>query len=326
MGVGYVLWPLLPVLVLGAWFGRVATPLERWLTHRFGVRSRAAAAATTVLALLFLLPVAGVFVAAGVAAVDVLHAVRASPSGRSALAALVTPTGSTAPAEEISSFVRSYGGQAWSVATALFRGVSGFVLRVLVLVLVIYTRLAHGQDVYRYFADRIPVPRQYLARMRDAFDETGRALLVGMGGTALVQGAVATLAFVILRIPNAPVLGALTVGCAFVPVIGTALVWVPVSIGLALSERWVAAVAMLAIGAGVIGMLDNFVRPFLTRRAALRLPTAVLALAMIGGLLALGFSGILLGPLLVRLGSEMLDILQDDVAAREKSPPACATE
>jgi predicted PurR-regulated permease PerM len=312
----YVLWPLLPAVIVGAWLADLAKPLERRLTRRLGVRSRAAAAVTTALVLVLLAPIVGLLVVGGAAASQLVEAVRVSTTGRSALGLLVSPP-SPAGSEELSSFVFRYAVQTWSLATALFRGVSGIVLRSLVLVVVVYGRLAHGERLYAHLVERIPAPRRIVDRMRDAFNETGHALLVGMGGTALVQGAVATLVFFALGILNAPVLGALTVVCAFVPVVGTALVWVPVAMSLALADRWGAAAATVALGAGVIAMLDNVVRPILTRRASMRLPAIVVLLGMVGGLLALGFRGIVIGPLVVRLASEAFDALRDERSGKE---------
>jgi predicted PurR-regulated permease PerM len=309
--VAYIAWPLLPAMVLGAWFGAIARPLAAWLTKHVRGRSHAAAAVTTALVLAFLVPLAALVVQLATAAVSLFELVRTSATGRNALEVLVTKSTEPRP-QQIFALVREYAGQTWTLATTLLSGVSGTLLRLLVLVMTTYASLAHGDRIHQYLVDRVPLPRRHIDRMRAAFDEAGQALLVGMGGTALLQGIVASVAFVVLDVPNALTLGALTVVCAFVPVVGTGLVWVPVAIGLLLAKRWVACIAMLAVGAGVIGVIDNIVRPVLTRRAAMRLPASILLVTMIGGLLAFGFAGLLLGPLAVRLATEVLDIHRDE--------------
>jgi predicted PurR-regulated permease PerM len=86
------------------------------------------------------------------------------------------------------------------------------------------------------------------------------------------------------------------------------VVWVPLSISLFVSGRTLAAVALLCAGVLLIGTVDNMVRPYFSRTATLPLPTWVLALAMFGGLALLGFQGLILGPVVVRLTSELLEI------------------
>ena len=87
-----------------------------------------------------------------------------------------------------------------------------------------------------------------------------------------------------------------------------------VAIGLALSGRWVAAIILGAIGVLVIGTVDNLLRPMFSRYGQLKLPTFVLFLAIFGGIALYGAAGIILGPLLVRLGVEALNLALRAVA------------
>ena len=53
------------------------------------------------------------------------------------------------------------------------------------------------------------------------------------------------------------------------------------------------------------------VRPMLSRYGKLRMPTFLLLISMLGGLALFGAWGVLLGPLLVRLAVEGLEILRE---------------
>ena len=128
---------------------------------------------------------------------------------------------------------------------------------------------------------------------------------------------VATTFYVGLGMPQRSRLGALTLACSIVPAIGTAMVWLPVALALWLGDRPTAAIVMFAGGVLVIGTIDNFVRPYLARKGHLQLPTFVVALAMFGGIAALGARGVLLGPLVIRLAKEVLAIARD---ARAPAP------
>jgi predicted PurR-regulated permease PerM len=145
----------------------------------------------------------------------------------------------------------------------------------------------------------------------------GRGLIVGAGGTALAQGALATITYVALGIPRALVLGPLTAVCAVIPVIGTGLVWIPLAVELALARDYVRAGVMAAVGAGVLSLIDNLLRPILTRYGRLALPVPIVLVAILGGIEVLGAAGALLGPLLVRLAVEALRMAR----AAQQLPP-----
>ena len=132
-------------------------------------------------------------------------------------------------------------------------------------------------------------------------------MFVGVGLTALLQGTVATIGYVALGLPQALVLGLVTTLAALIPSVGTGLVWLPVSLVLFAADRTVAGAVLVAVGC-FTSIIDNFVRPWLSRYGHLDLPMVVVFMAMLGGIAAFGGFGLLLGPLFVRLAVEGLDI------------------
>ena len=107
-------------------------------------------------------------------------------------------------------------------------------------------------------------------------------------------------------------LGGLTFLGAFVPLIGTASVWAPVAIGLFLSGRHGAALALVALGVLLIGTVDNLMRPYFARFGKLDLPMWVVALSMFGGLNLFGFQGLVVGPVVVRVTLELLSLVREE--------------
>jgi predicted PurR-regulated permease PerM len=156
--------------------------------------------------------------------------------------------------------------------------------------------------------------RNHTQRLAAAFEETGRGLVISMGGTSLFQGALATIGYLVVGAPQPFMLGMLTSIGSFIPIVGTALVWVPLSLALVALGRDGQAIAVVVIGL-VVSTLDNFVRPWLSRYGHLQLPTFVIFIAMMGGIAAFGGAGLLLGPLFVRLASEALELWREDRAA-----------
>lgn len=153
----------------------------------------------------------------------------------------------------------------------------------------------------------LPLPpsdvRTFIAR----FHQVSLAVLLGNVGTAVVQGIVGTIGYVIIGAPAPFVFGVFTVLAALLPMVGTALVWIPLAAWMAISQSWIRALILVAYGLLVIGTVDNVARPLLTRRG-LRENPLLIFLAVFGGLASFGVAGLFLGPLVMALTITVLDL------------------
>jgi hypothetical protein len=85
-----------------------------------------------------------------------------------------------------------------------------------------------------------------------------------------------------------------------IPGLGHALVWVPVTIYLAATSQWSAAIGLFAWCAGVVGSVDNFLRPWLVGKDT-ELPDIVVLVSTLGGLMLFGPLGFIVGPIVAAL-------------------------
>jgi predicted PurR-regulated permease PerM len=155
---------------------------------------------------------------------------------------------------------------------------------------------------------RTPLRARHFDRFARAYAETARGLIVGVGLTALIQGVLATLTYAIVGVPRALALGLLTTVSALIPGFGTALFWAPIALVLAVQGHPGKALVVVLSGIVVIGSVDNVLKPILAHRAHLALSPTVLFITMLSGLAAFGASGLIFGPLSVRLAIEGLEI------------------
>lgn len=133
-----------------------------------------------------------------------------------------------------------------------------------------------------------------------AVGSTTRAVVFGLLLTALAQGLLAGVGYAFVGVRTPILLGALTVVTALVPFVGTVAVWAPVGVWLLLSGQIGAGVSLLAWGALVVSTADNFLRPMLISSAA-DIPLVIVLFGVMGGLLAFGFVGLFLGPLILAM-------------------------
>jgi predicted PurR-regulated permease PerM len=124
---------------------------------------------------------------------------------------------------------------------------------------------------------------------------------------AAIQGTIGGAAYWMLGI-GAPVLWGVAMAiCALIPLLGTALVWVPTAVWLLFSGRVGRGVILIIIGVLVIGLIDNIVRPLLLsgRTSASGL---VVFLGLLGGVTAFGFIGLVLGPIILVTASSLVTV------------------
>lgn len=305
--------PFAPWIVLAVWLGLAGGRLHRPLTRWFGGRPQLAAVATLLSMVVVLAPLAIMVTSLLLDAIDLVQKAIASGHARDLFQALASGSSSGGASADFSlhgvvQLLSDQGQQAWAIFSRVAGATAHVVIGIVILVLGIYGVLVEGRGWYAWIERHAPGTPAQLRRFADAFVETGRGMAWGVVGSGLVQSIIATVAYLVLGVPSALALGMLTFIFSVVPAVGTAMVWVPIAIGLALTGRTTAAIALGAIGVGLIGTVDNLSRPYLARLGNLQLPSYVVLVAMFGGIALIGGWGLVLGPLVVRLAKEALAI------------------
>jgi predicted PurR-regulated permease PerM len=155
-----------------------------------------------------------------------------------------------------------------------------------------------GKKIMRAVRHLIPFEKQLqdgmLSESRDLiFASVAVALLI-----AAIQGILGGTAFALAGVKAPVFLGLLVAFFSIVPVVGSALIWVPAALWLGVNGHWAKAVIVVAICGGVAGLADNLVRPLLLRNRT-RLNDLLVFLSILGGLQAFGLLGLVIGPTVV---------------------------
>lgn len=312
--------PLWPALLMALWTAALCRPLMLRISRFTKGRDRAAAVVTAMLALVILAPFVLMSFAAVHEATGLYAKMRETGVGKNLLVTLVSPSANgngngAVPStgdvklgyEQVIGLAKTYGASAWNVALDLGGTVTSVVIAVFVYLWATLALLSDGPRLYAWLESSVDLPSRVVRAFSDAFVETGRGLFFGVGMTSFVQAVVATITYVALGVPRAMLLGFITLFMSIIPALGTGFVWVPICIGFALSGAYVKCAIMAAIGLLVIGSVDNLARPMFARFGKLQMSSFALFTSMIGGILIVGPFGILLGPLVVRLGAEALE-------------------
>jgi predicted PurR-regulated permease PerM len=100
---------------------------------------------------------------------------------------------------------------------------------------------------------------------------------------------------------------------AVVPVLGAFVVWIPAALLLALEGSWGKALILTVWGGLVVGGIDNVLYPVLVGNR-LKLHTVLAFIAVVGGLIVFGPSGLILGPVVLTVTQLLLEIWRSRTA------------
>lgn len=142
------------------------------------------------------------------------------------------------------------------------------------------------------------------AKILGVISNTVQGVMYGLLGTALAQGVVATIGFVIAGVPAALLLGSATAVLSLIPV-GPPLIWGGAAIWLFYQDSVGWGIFMLLWGLLLISSVDNVVKPLLISRGS-NLPFVLVLFGVLGGVLAFGFIGVFIGPTLLAVGFSLI--------------------
>lgn len=327
-----VIWPFLQALLFGAIFAGLGLPLFRALLRLCRGHRGAASAAT--IALMFLVIAGPVSALVGLVvkqAIEVsaeatpwLQKQAASPSQwREWLAARLPGLGEFMPsrqelAEHVGNATRAAGAFVIAGASSFTKGTAGFLLNLFVMVYAMFFFLKDGRKILEQIFYYMPLNHQDEIAMLERFTAVTAATIKGTIIIGLIQGTLGGLAFFAAGIGGAAFWGALMVVLSVLPGVGTAVVWVPAVVYLFFSGQNVTAVLLLAWCAGVVGTIDNLLRPRLVGKDA-RMPDLMILLGTLGGLYLFGPLGFIVGPIVCGLFLTIWEIY--GVAFRDILPP-----
>lgn len=331
IGCFLVVRPFMAALLFAAVLCLSTWPGFRWLRNRFGGRSALAALVFALgMMLAIALPVALVAYSLVTNSAQAIDMVRGFlDRGPIELPAWITGlpyagawideywTRLVGSREELVALGKRVAEPARTVLLAAGSAVAEGLVQILVAIFVAFFFYRDGEDLARLIrtgATRLAGSERGLAVLTTARNAV-MGVVYGLIGTALAQGAVAFVGFVIAGVPGALLLSALTFVLSLIPM-GPVVIWGGASAWLYAQGQSGWAIFMVAYGALVISSVDNFLKPILMSRAG-GLSMLLVVLGVFGGAVSFGFIGIFIGPALLAVGWSLVNAWLEAQSLRE---------
>jgi len=193
------------------------------------------------------------------------------------------------------------GGQFFaSQAVLVGQGTANLVISLFIMLYLLFFFLRDGGKLSQKIIQAVPLAGEYKNALFEKIAVVVRAMVKGTILVAIVQGFLGGLIFWLLGI-HAPVLwGVIMAFLSLLPALGAAVVWLPVALYLLATGAMVKGIVLIAFGAGVIGLVDNVLRPYLVGKDT-AMPDYVVLISTLGGIAIFGLNGFVVGPLIAAM-------------------------
>ena len=191
------------------------------------------------------------------------------------------------------------------VATIL-SNVASLIAQFFVMIFIAFYLVRDGREMVDSIRSYSPLRVDQEDRILDGIRVVTKSVLLGTFLTAICQGMVGGIGVAILGFPGL-FWGTMTAMASLIPLVGTYLVWIPISVYLLLLGQFYSALFLAIWSIVLSGIIDNVIRPLLMQGKSKMSPFYIF-LAILGGVQYFGLKGILYGPLILSFAMIMLFI------------------
>lgn len=192
-----------------------------------------------------------------------------------------------------------------------------FTVKFFVMVALLFFFFRDGEGMVARFWEMVPLKQGDKTILASTVDRVVSAVLYGIVLTCVVQGVLGGIGFAIAGLPSAVFFGAVMIVCSFIPLIGAALIWIPGALYLFSTGHAGSGIFLVIWCVIMVSSIDNVIRPFFISGKA-KIPLLVILLGVLGGLVTMGFLGVVVGPLVLAISLEIARVYRTDIFSHLK--------
>lgn len=204
------------------------------------------------------------------------------------------------------------------IGQALMGSISSFAINVVVLLLILYFMLTSGRKMENYVKEILPFNRRNKKDVIHELYTVVRSNAIGVPVLAILQGGVAMFGYYLFGVPEALLWGVLSCFATIIPVIGVAIIWIPLVLYLGATGHWGMAIGLGVYSLVIVGNVDNLIRSVLQKKMADTHPLITI-FGVIIGLSLFGFMGVIFGPLVLSVFVLCVEIFRETYLENHKN-------
>jgi len=185
---------------------------------------------------------------------------------------------------------------------------------------ILYFMLINGEKMEDSLYEYIPLQDQNVDLIGHELHTMVMSNAIGIPLIAIIQGVVALVGYLILGVNEPWLWFAVTCVAAMLPVVGAALVYVPLSIMFFVNGEVWRGVVMAIWGFGLVGLVDNLFRFIINKRFG-DIHPLITIFGVIIGIQLFGFIGLIFGPLLMSMFLVLLKVYSNEFLSKQRVRP-----
>ena len=182
--------------------------------------------------------------------------------------------------------------------TNILVNLPSLILQFAVFLFTFYFATRDGEELKKYLSTLSPFSETNEKKFLKELRGITNAIVFGQVFIGIIQGLAIGAGLFFLGVQNALILTFIACLVSIIPILGSWIVWFPVSIFLLATGQTFAAVFLFLYGAIFVATIDNILRPIILSKQS-NLPVALSVIGTIGGLYFFGITGLVLGPLVL---------------------------
>jgi predicted PurR-regulated permease PerM len=206
----------------------------------------------------------------------------------------------------------------------ILNSTANLITNLAIMLFILYYILYNGREIERILNRLIPLKQENINMLASETKKIVKANALGIPLISIIQGLTATLGYFIFGVEEWGLWGFLTGVCAFFPVVGTMIIWVPLVLyTYAIGDTW-HATGLLLYSVLITGNVDYISRITLLKRMGDVHPVITI-LGVIVGLGLFGFIGLIFGPLLINYIIVLFKIYMNEFIETQPPLPEMST-
>ncbi|CED70553.1 membrane protein [Aliivibrio wodanis] len=201
--------------------------------------------------------------------------------------------------QKVAQVASQVGTQIVGMSAQIVGDVTNVLMNFFLMLFVLFFLLRDQEKIITAFRHVLPLSRSQEDRLLDEIEEVSKSAVLGSFLTAIAQGLAGGFAMWLAGFPGL-FWGTMMGFASFIPVVGTALIWVPAAIYLLLTNQWEWALFLTIWGVIIVGSIDNIVRPLLMQGNS-GMNTLLIFFSLLGGIQLFGLIGLIYGPIIFAL-------------------------
>ena len=213
-------------------------------------------------------------------------------------------------AENVAQLSTKFGSRLVSISAKLLGDATNFLMNFFLMLFVLFFLLRDHDKIILTMRHVLPLSRSQEDKLLNEIENISKSAVMGSFLTALAQGFAGGIGMLVVGFP-ALFWGTMMGFASFIPVIGTALIWIPTTAYLLITgdSGWAAFLAIWSIA--VVGSIDNILRPLLMQGSS-GMNTLMIFFSLLGGIQLFGLIGLIYGPLIFSIAIVLFNIYEEE--------------